>query len=343
MAIKHGTAGADTLVGTSIDDQLFGEAGNDVLKGLFGRDTLDGGKGRDTADFGAAGDKVEVDLDVGLPFGLGIGGEAEGDHYVGIENVVGSSFGDRLFGDPLANRLEGGLGGDILGSGGGNDTLLGGGGNDVLVSGAAADLLNGGSGTGDTLDYESSVLGVNVNLSNGQVSGGDAAGDTISGFEKLFGSAGGDVLAGSLGANALAGSDGADRLAGFAGNDTLTGGTGADTMTGGDGTDTFSYASFARANESPTGFFVRDVINDFSHAQGDVIDLHLLDASPSNPAIDAFEFLGKGPTIDAPGQIEYVFENNTTVVRINTEGSNAPEMEIQLQGTIDLVASDFLL
>src|SRR3712207_7731188 len=42
----------------------------------------------------------------------------------------------------------------------------------------------------------------------------------------------------------------------------------------------------------------------------------------------------------SPGQIEYVFEGNNTVVRFNTEGSNAPEMEIQLLGNIDLVASD---
>jgi hypothetical protein len=38
-----------------------------------------------------------------------------------------------------------------------------------------------------------------------------------------------------------------------------------------------------------------------------------------------------------------VFEGNNTVVHINTEGGNAPEMEIELVGQINLVASDFLL
>jgi peptidase M10/serralysin-like protein len=113
-------------------------------------------------------------------------------------------------------------------------------------------------------------------------------------------------------------------------------------MTGGDGDDTFV---FRLQEDSPTGFFVRDVIQDFNHAQGDALDLHLVDANPVDPVNDSFEFLGKDALIDAPGQISYSFEGNTTVVEINTVGGfeSPPEMEIQLQGNIDLVASDFIL
>jgi Ca2+-binding RTX toxin-like protein len=122
----------------------------------------------------------------------------------------------------------------------------------------------------------------------------------------------------------------------------LRGDGGADTMTGGDGADTFE---FDFVEESPAGFFNRDVIQDFSHAQSDVLDLSFIDADPENPNTNSFEFLGKDALIDAPGQISYSFENNTTVVEINTVGGfeSAPEMQIQLQGNIDLVASDFIL
>ena len=85
------------------------------------------------------------------------------------------------------------------------------------------------------------------------------------------------------------------------------------------------------------------MINDFSHAQGDHIELGLIDANAADAVNDAFEFLGRDGFIDAPGQIEYTFEGGNTVVRVNTAGDLAPEMEIQLLGQIDLVASDFLL
>jgi Ca2+-binding RTX toxin-like protein len=277
---------------------------------------------------------------------FGFRGDAAGDVYVGIENVVGSSFNDTLTGSSLANRLDGGLGNDVLDGGSGidgfangNDALNGGGGNDTIRGAGGADVINGGGGI-DTASYDRSPLGVNVNLTSGLVNNGDATGDTLTGIENLSGSSGDDILAGNAVANELRGELGDERLFGFAGNDKLVGGIGADTMTGGEGADLFLFGS---ALESPAGFISRDVILDFRRDQGDKIDLGLIDANAADAVNDGFEFLGKGPTIDAPGQIEYVFENNTTVVRINTDGGNTPEMEIQLLGQIDLVASDFIL
>ena len=58
---------------------------------------------------------------------------------------------------------------------------------------------------------------MNVNLDTGAVSGGDAAGDTISGFETLIGSSKADTLTGSAGD---------ERIEGGAGNDLITGGGG---------------------------------------------------------------------------------------------------------------------
>ena len=129
-------------------------------------------------------------------------------------------------------------------------------------------------------------------------------------------------------------------MSGLAGGDALFGGAGADTMTGGDGADVFFYLV---AEDSPAGFFTRDVVIAFSHAQGDVIDLRQVDAIAATSGNDAFEFLGRDGFVDTAGQVEYTFAGGNTVVRVNTGGDLAPEMEIQLQGNIDLVAADFVL
>lgn len=132
--------------------------------------------------------------------------------------------------------------------------------NDIFIGGAGADRLIGGSSV-DTASYEGSTLAVRVDLLAGTYSGGDAAGDTLTGIENLTGSAFDDFLVGDLRDNVLrggAGNDtvgaswGGDELYGEAGNDILNGGfgsdvieggAGADVIMGGTGTDTASYAT----------------------------------------------------------------------------------------------------
>ena len=146
-----GSAHADTLVGNGGANRLSGGDGKDVLTGLGGNDRLEGGAGADRlkGDSGSdwaiyTGSAGSVRAD--LAAGRGRGGEAEGDRYVGVENVAGSARGDVLTGSGVANQLKGGGGDDRLSGGGGNDTLVGGGGDDVLKGGVGADLLQGGAG-----------------------------------------------------------------------------------------------------------------------------------------------------------------------------------------------------
>jgi len=68
----------------------------------------------------------------------------------GFQNVVGTSFNDRLFGNGGANLLSGNGGNDRIKGGGGGDRLLGGNGNDFLVGAGGADQLTGGVGV-DTM------------------------------------------------------------------------------------------------------------------------------------------------------------------------------------------------
>ena len=94
----------------------------------------------------------------------------------------------------------------------------------------------------------------------------------------------------------VTGGPGADILLGAGGADTLDGGAGADTLTGGSGADTFVLRPGAHA----------DLITDFSHAQGDKIDLSALTgvhsfgqllASSSQSGADTILDLGGGDTL----------------------------------------------
>lgn len=119
------------------------------------------------------------------------------------------------------------------------DTINGGAGDDIIAGLFGADVLNGGDGS-DTLDYSLSLGGVTVDLTLNTASGGHAAGDSISNFENVLGTAYNDTLTGNALANNLNGGAGDDLLSGGAGNDVLSGGTGADTITGGTGSDSIS-------------------------------------------------------------------------------------------------------
>lgn len=228
-----GTAGADALLGGAGSDMLVGNAGDDVLTGGSGADILVGGAGRDLLSYAGSGAAVRADL-TRL---TASGGDAEGDLFDGFEDVEGSAFADTLAGDAGANRLFGGNG---------DDTLSGGAGDDMLDGGAGADLLDGGAGI-DRVDYGSSGAGVVVDLADGAASGGEAAGDRLTGIEGVEGSAFADTLSGTAGADWIAGGAGDDRIDGRSGDDLLVGGAGADTLVGGAGFDSADYSSSGSA------------------------------------------------------------------------------------------------
>src|SRR5450631_2041240 len=110
--------------------------------------------------------------------------------------------------------IAGGAGNDTITGMAGVDRVYGGAGNDTIVGGGGSDILDGGTGT-DTVDYSASSAGVTVNLATtGAQSGGDAAGDVLSNFENVTGSAFNDSLIGDAGANMLTGGAGDDVLIG---------------------------------------------------------------------------------------------------------------------------------
>lgn len=140
--IASGAAGKDYLAGGLGDDSLSGGAGDDLLEGGAGADSLDGGDGIDAAGYATSLAGVQASLD--RPEGNT--GDAAGDSYAGIENLLGSAFADRLEGDAAANALRGEAGDDRLGGLGGDDRLVGGDGNDVIAGGSGDDRIYGGAG-----------------------------------------------------------------------------------------------------------------------------------------------------------------------------------------------------
>jgi Ca2+-binding RTX toxin-like protein len=129
----QGGAGADFLSGGGSADGLIGGGGDDTLIGGSGADWIEGDDGVDTASYVTSLAGVTIDLAI---MGPQVGGDAQGDFLVGIENVVGSAFADTLSGDAGVNTLTGNAG------------------NDTLIGALSDDTLNGGAGI-DTATYAS--------------------------------------------------------------------------------------------------------------------------------------------------------------------------------------------
>ena len=395
-----GSLGDDRLTGDVGANVLAGGGGNDLLRGGAGADRLDGGTGTDTATYYASAAGVTVDL----ASGTGSGGDAQGDTVIGIENLTGSSQGNDI----------------LIGTAGAN-TLAGWGGDDVLRGGAGADTLDGGAGS-DTASYYTSAAGVTVDLTAGTAAGGDAQGDTLSGFEQLSGSqfnddltgaadtaalrgwggddvlrvgsgstltmvldggAGRDLLSfwgtsdehaldlqahsqfisiedvhGGQGTDTFGGNGGANTLKGFGGNDTLfghggndhldggagtdvlLGGSGMDQMTGGGGSDNFWYLTASDSTSSAAG---RDLITDFSPAQGDRIRLWQVDANTRLAGDQAFTFIDNRAFTGVAGQLHYWYDSGQTIVSGDTNGDKLADFAIALTGILTLWGFEFEL
>jgi Ca2+-binding RTX toxin-like protein len=248
----YGGGGNDILIGDddlagfpaakSGDDSIYGGDGNDTIMALRGQNVVDGGAGSDTVDYGflvqdPAGTQVPVHVLIDLsrtvdPNNPDLGYSAYidldytevfipavRDILVGVENVAGTVFNDRITGNGEANRLSGrdgtdtltGLGGnDQLDGGAGNDRMDGGDGHDIYVTSGGDTIVEQANGGTDTV--RSSVhtsLGANVErlelIGSSALNG---VGNTLS-----------NVLTGNGAVNVLDGRLGFDILTGGAGND----------------------------------------------------------------------------------------------------------------------------
>ncbi|TMR19376.1 hypothetical protein ETD86_20100 [Nonomuraea turkmeniaca] len=152
--------GADTFSTlVPLKGTVEGEGGNDTFRpsrsvGAIGAATSEimyaGGLGEDTATYAgvpATGPTGNTGVHVTLDLAANDGRDADGSRpadkdNVQVENLIGSSFGDRLSGDGQDNEIT---------AGNGRDTVSGGNGNDVVnvQDQAAENSVSCGEGTGD--------------------------------------------------------------------------------------------------------------------------------------------------------------------------------------------------
>jgi serralysin len=289
--------------------------------------------------------------------------------------VSGAGGQDVLFGGNRADKLFGGGNNDELNGGLGNDQLTGGAGNDLLRGGLGKDVFvydDRRFGEDTIIDFEIgadkldlSVLHIadrttlrpymsqvgssvviemgfdygrekitleNTNLAKLLASSKNFIFDALPDGLTISGAGGRDVLFGGKGADKLFGYGNSDDLNGGAGNDQLTGGAGNDVLRGGSGADVFYFAT-------GDGY---DVIADFRHDQGDIIDLATIDAG-SAPGDQALTLI-KGNVFTGAGQVLISKEPDHYTVYVNLDGNltNA-ELAIDVYSDKALVAADFVL
>ena len=151
--------GNDIISGNNLINELIGGGGNDTLEGKEGADTILAGAGDDSIISLADGDYID-------------GGAGNDDwlDYVQVGNVsVDLRAGNATHNSDTdtINNIE--------------HIKLANTGANTVIGNYADNSLIGGSGTNDTLSYESAGGSVNVNIQAGTASGDGA--DKISGFE----------------------------------------------------------------------------------------------------------------------------------------------------------------
>ncbi|SMR83585.1 Ca2+-binding protein, RTX toxin-related, partial [Aliiroseovarius halocynthiae] len=247
----------ENLVGSNFNDTLVGDAGDNHLSGGGGDDILRGGDGADVLAGGAGLDRVSYATSTqGVAISLLDGTGADGDTFVSIEGVIGSSYADDLVGNNDRNHLNGGggsdtlrglagndvlfgeRGDDMLLGGAGDDSLIGGEGNDTLIGGDGADEFIGGAGI-DTVDYSAMGSMLVLNLKTG-LRAGWSIGDSFASIEVIRATEFDDKIGGSDQRETLFGQGGNDVIYAYSGDDTVWGGDGDDGISGGDGNDVIS-------------------------------------------------------------------------------------------------------
>ena len=385
--------GVNAVQGSMFGDTLLGSSFSNTLIGLGGDDYLDGRGGFDTAGYNSLS-TVTGGISVNLAAGVVTGDASVGtDTLRSIESIQGTGFADVYnavgFGQAGAlnvgnngtfNQFEGLAGDDII-TGNGNTRLIYSNATSGVTVNMAAGTVTGdasvgtdtftgvnsvtggnfvdtynatgfvgfnsfqGQGGNDTITgngntqilFFNATAGVVVDVAAGTANGDASVGtDTFTGVNNVFGSNFNDTLLGSIGNDILNG--------GNSGNDTLDGRGGNDNLTGGAGADTFVYAIGGGT----------DFITDFSHAQGDRIDvtgvpgifsLAEIQSHATQQGVNTVINFGNGDIITLQNVVlanlvagEFIFPNNIT-------GTPAPDVLIgtsQADAIFGLAANDRL-
>lgn len=328
---------ANTITGNDADNVLDGGAGTDILRGALGNDTyvVDSLADQVIESIGGGTDTVQSSVSYVLGYyveNLTLTGAAaiNGDGNA-LDNVLtgndagnllrGAAGDDRLVGGGGHDRLEGGVGNDRLEGGSGTDEMYGGAGDDVYLVDDTFDRAIEGVGAGNDTVFASTTFTLGAYVETLVLLDGGAFDGT--------GNQQDNTLVGNASANVLSGGQGKDVLLGLGGSDTLRGGMGADTFS-------FAHVSFDLAAGSAA---TADRILDFSHAEGDRIDLAPIGVA-GGPALS---FIGTAAFSGAAGEVRQEASGADTLLSIDLDGNGSADQFIVLSGAQTLVAADFIL
>lgn len=347
-----GNAYFDTGAG---NDTVTGGVGDDTaLKWQAGNFTFDGGKGSDTIQFISEFTNpppISTGLVLDLKTGVGTGPFGNTLAIKRVENVIGTVMADVITGTAARNIIGDGMfdgGADSIKTAGGNDIVR------LTTSSIGVDV-DGGTGR-DELRFTLTEANFILDL---QTPANSSSGWSITNFEvftisKIFGTgqwtftfrgseadetvngsiapANGFPSGGALyGRDFLHGGGGKDVLNGLSGNDQLWGDAGADSLSGGKGADQFVY--LAATDSQGAG---RDTIVDFSHADGDRIDLQAIFAGD-------LAFVAGQAFSGVAGEVRATASGGDTLVEVDLDGGKAADFSILLKGGPKLVDGDFIL
>ncbi|MFO1039001.1 MAG: hypothetical protein U1E45_19335 [Geminicoccaceae bacterium] len=322
--IGHGVAGfkltgeGDGLAGRSVSGagDFNGDGFDDLLIGAFDDSTSAYGAGAAYIVYGkATGFSSVIDLAI---VAKGIGGikivgeaaeDAAGFNVSRAGDLNHDGFDDVLIG--AFRHGEGGASYVVFGRPDGRE----------ILGDNGPNLLNGTSGP-------DVIKGL----------GGDDRLYGLNGADQLDGGKGYDRLFGGAGADKLLGGDGSDRLFGDGGNDTLTGGKGRDLLQGGTGADHFVFDD----GDSGLGTNRNDEIGDFSHAQGDRIDLSRIDADLTHAGDQTFTWIGT-TAFTKTGQLHYVQHGQDIFLEGNNDADKAADFSIELNHVSTIAKADLIL
>lgn len=301
-------AGNDLVDDGEGDDHVELGQGNDTAAASEGDDEIDGGEGSDTFDAGQSNTSTHVNLKLGIAEGDDTGT----DLLTSIENVVTGSGSDDVTGNDEDNVVDTGRSDDIVELGKGNDTYVG-------HDDDGNDHVDGGTGTGDTLDYSAITTGAIFDLDQGTVttstSSGETATDLITGFENAKGGSCDDTFIASEDVNEFC---------------------------GGGGDDLFVFVS---ADRIGSGRGKRDKILDFD--VGDRIDFDDIAEEIRETTGEDFRFvlLSGGAQFARPGELRLDYEDfeesRVVVLDGNLDWDNNAEFQLEFTG--DLETLDKLL